>query len=81
MISEGYEPVFIDIQTHIKLWDFIDYYIDTVNAEIDTILNYLNYCYSSGINSNLLSEYSDIIINDLYAIYMKDEKLGDKDHE
>lgn len=81
VISEGYEPVFIDIQTHIKLWDFIDYYIDTMDAEIDTIMNYLNYCYSSGINSNLLSEYSDIIINDLYAIYMKDEKLGDKDHE
>lgn len=81
MISEGYEPVFIDIQTHIKLWDFIDYYINTVNVEIDIIMNYLNYCSSTGINSILLSEYSDIIINDLYAIYMKDEKLGEEDHE
>lgn len=52
-----------------------------MDAEIDTIMNYLNYCYSSGINPILLSEYSDMIINDLYAIYMKDEKLGDKDHE
>lgn len=81
MISEGYEPVFIDIQTHVKLWDFIDYHIDTVDAEIDTIMDYLNYCHSSGINPSLLSEYSDIVINDLYAIYLKDEKSGDKEHE
>ena len=81
MISEGYEPVFIDIQTHVKLWDFIDYHMDTVDSEKATILCYLKYCRSSGISPDLLSEYSDITINDLYAIYMKDEKLGEEDHE
>lgn len=81
LISEGYEPVFIDIQTHVKLWDFIDYHMDTVDSEKATVLCYLKYCRSSGISPDLLSEYSDITINDLYAIYMKDEKLGEEDHE
>lgn len=75
LISNGYEPVFIDIQTHVKLWDFIDYHMDTVDYEKATIICYLKYCRSSGITPELLFEYSDITINDLYAIYMEDENM------
>ena len=72
LISEGYEPVFIDIQTHVKLWDFIDYHMDTVDSEKETILCYLEFCLNAGINPDLLSEYSDISINNLYKLFIKD---------
>lgn len=72
VMSEGYDPVFIDIQTHVCLWDYIDYYITEIEKEKETIIKYLEFCYSTGISSYLLSEYSDILINNLYSIYFKD---------
>lgn len=74
MISEGYEPVFIDIQTHIHLWDFIDYHIGTVDTEKDTLLHYLEYCHSSDIAPSLLLEYSDVTFNNLYDIFLNDKQ-------
>ena len=75
LMDEKYESIFIDIPTHAKLWDFIDYYMDILDSKEDMIIKYLEFSRSSGINSILLSEYSDSIINNLYAIYLKDEKM------
>lgn len=75
LMDEGYEPIFIDIQSHANLWDFIDYYMDILDSKEDTITKYIDYCALSGINPTLLSEYSDLIINDLYDVYIKEDQM------
>lgn len=77
MIDEGYEPIYIDIQTHAHLWDYIDYFMTEMDHTKDTIIKYLEYCRASGIHPSVLIEYSDMYINDLYAIYINDKNTNE----
>ena len=75
LIDDGFVPVFIDIKSHANLWDHIDYYMGYFDTKKDIIIQYLKFCQSSGINLTLLSEYSDLSINDLYYLYIKNEQM------
>lgn len=57
-LNKGYRIVYISIAFHIAVWEFMDTYYDNIDYFSDGIIEYLDFCYETGISSTLLSHYS-----------------------
>ena len=69
-MRNGYELAFMSINMHLKIWIFIDAYIDEIEYMLqDTVDSYLEFCKQTGVSHLTLNTYGQTLVNDLHYVF------------
>lgn len=72
-LDSGYQLSYMNLQSHICVWDFLETYLFELNYMIKGVKNYLQFCKETGITLLLINSYTNSFYPDFFSFFMNEQ--------
>lgn len=72
MLEKGYNILWMGMELHYYMWDFIDFFIDVMDEIPTGISTYVHYCKNNGITKEIIEDQMLESVNDIVGVFNDD---------
>ena len=70
-LNDGYEPVYMTMDTHCRLWEFINIHQEEMDYISNGLYKYFGFCNETGITHKTLEHFYGAKLNDIYWMFVE----------